>query len=160
MTMIQPQRISDAAFAAYGTVARLPGTAPLAETDQFSFWSDTAAFAVEGEAEIGYCTVRRLPEAEVAWMERHARTPELLVPIDGAFLLPVMAGEKVEVFRVEPGEAVVIGQNVWHSACLPARGDAATYFVIFRRGTPQEDVEKCDIEPVTVDMDQERPEAP
>ena len=87
----------------------------------------------------------------MTWMERHDRTPEFLIPADGPFLLPVMddAGA-VAVFRVEPGEAVVIGQGVWHSACLPVGAEAATYFVVFRRGTPQEDVTKQDIDPVAL----------
>jgi hypothetical protein len=56
----------------------------------------------------------------------------------------------VEIFRVEPGEAVVIGDGVWHSACLPVEGASATYFVVFRRGTPRADVIKRDIDPVAV----------
>lgn len=150
MTTLQPKRLTADAFAPYGAVARRPDTAPLAATEQFSFWSDVAAYAIDGETEIGFCTVYQQPAARVGWMERHARTPELLVPIDGAFLLPVMTDEQVEVFRVEPGEAVVIDPDVWHSACLPAGADETTYFVIFRRGTPHEDVEKRDVAPVAV----------
>lgn len=152
MITIQPQRITQDNFARYGEVARLPAGDPLAATEQFSFWSDVAAFEVEGETEIGFCTVYRRPEEHVDWMERHARTPELLVPIDGPFLLPVMGDGEVDVFRVEPGEAVVIGTGVWHSACIPADAAEATYFVIFRRGTPQEDVTKTDVEAVAVHL--------
>lgn len=151
MTTIQPQYISQSAFARYGEVAQLPGGEPLAATEEFRFWSDVAAFEVEGQTEIGFCTVYRRQEAHVTWMERHARTPEVLVPIDGPFLLPVMAEDRIEVFLVEPGEAVVIGVNVWHSACLPVDAGEATYFVIFRRGTPQEDVTKIDIDPITIE---------
>lgn len=151
MTPIQPQYISPGAFARYGKVAQLPGEEPLAATEQFQFWSDVVAFDVEGPVEIGYCTVFEQAEDQVSWMERHDRTPEVLVPIDGPFLLPVMAEGQVEVFLVEPGEAVVIGANVWHSACLPVDDEETTYFVIFRRGTPQEDVTKIDIDPVSIE---------
>jgi ureidoglycolate lyase len=143
-----PQRITPDNFASYGRVARLPDGQPTAEDATFRYWSDTAHFSIDGETEIGLCTVVRQDESAVTWMERHDRTPELLIPIDGPFLLPVMGADgsaEVEVFEVQPGEAVVIGQGVWHSACHPADGDAATYFVIFRRGTPQEDVVKKDI---------------
>ena len=153
MTTLLPKRLTADAFARYGTVARLPETAPLAATDQFRFWSDVAAFEHEGATEIGFCTVvRRSGEhaERVDWMERHARTPEVLVPIDGPFLLPVMAGEVVEVFRVEPGEAVVLAPDVWHSAGIPVGEAAVTYFVLFRRGTPQEDVVKTAIPPVAI----------
>lgn len=149
MDTIRPARLTPEGFARYGTVARPPGGAPLAATEQFRYWSDAAAFAVDGETEIGYCTVYAA-DAPVDWMERHARTPEVLVPIDGPFLLPVMADGAVEVFRVEPGEAVVIGPGVWHSACRPVDAASTTYFVLFRRGTPHDDVEKTDVAPVAL----------
>lgn len=143
---VTPQRITPDNFARYGRVARLPDGAPTAEDATFRYWSDAAHYEIDGETEIGFCTVYRQDEPAVTWMERHARTPELLIPIDGPFLLPVMGDDaEVEVFEVQPGEAVVIGQGVWHSACHPADGDAATYFVIFRRGTPREDVTKKDL---------------
>ena len=147
---LSPQRATPEAFARYGAVVTAPTAAPTAQDATFRYWSDLAHFGVEGETEIGLCTVYRQDAPRVTWMERHARTPELLIPADAPFLLPVMAeGGPVEVFRVEPGEAVVIGQGVWHSACLPAGADAATYFVVFRRGTPHEDVTKRDL-PATV----------
>lgn len=144
---VTPQRITPENFARYGRVARLPESAPTAEDATFRYWSDAAHYEINGETEIGFCTVYRQDQPAVTWMERHDRTPELLIPIDGPFLLPVMeeSGAGVEVFEVQPGEAVVIGQGVWHSACHPAGGDAVTYFVLFRRGTPQEDVTKKDL---------------
>ncbi|HEX7071734.1 MAG TPA: ureidoglycolate lyase, partial [Rhodothermales bacterium] len=148
-TRIKSQRISCDNFAAYGTVAQLGAEAPLAQTSQFSFWSDHAAYRIEGETEIGFCTVRAPKDDAVDWMERHERTPEVLIPIDWPVVLPVMREDgTVEAFEMHPGEAVVIGQNVWHSACLPLGRREATYFVVFRRGTPHEDVVKQEIETV------------
>ena len=139
-------------FRPFGTVAVLPETQPLAADETFEFWSDVAHYGIEGETEIGFCTVYAR-DGRVDWMERHDRTPELLVPIDGPFILPVMTDDgRVEAFRAEPGTAVVIGQSVWHSACHPVDGNEATYFVIFRRGTPQEDVTKQDLEPMQIDL--------
>ncbi len=150
MESIRPVRITSDNFSRYGRLARLPETDPLAATDQFKFWSDAAFFETSDQTEIGFCTVFARPDETVAWMERHARTPEVLIPIDGPFVLPVFDGDRVEAFRVEPGEAVVIGTNVWHSACIPVGAAKATYFVIFRRGTPHEDVFKTEVEPVRV----------
>jgi ureidoglycolate hydrolase len=148
----QPRRATPDAFARFGAVVPAPTQAPTASDDTFKYWSDLAHYGIEGETEIGLCTVYRQDAPRVTWMERHDRTPEFLVPADGPFLLPVMdAAGAVEVFRVEQGEAVVIGQGVWHSACLPVEGDAATYFVVFRRGTPREDVTKQDITPLSVE---------
>jgi ureidoglycolate hydrolase len=122
---------------------------PTAEDPTFRYWSDLASYHIGGETEVGLCTVYLQDGRPVTWMERHERTPELLIPIDYPFILPVMAGqggsETIEAFQVNVGEAVVIGQNVWHSACQPVDSEAANYFVIFRRGTPSEDVYKTDV---------------
>ena len=145
-----PQRLTADRFRKFGRVALPPRGEALARTEAFAYWSDCARYLVDGETEIGYCTAYA-GDGVVTWMERHARTPELLIPANAPFILPVMDGEeRVEAFRVEPGEAVVIGEGVWHSACLPIEGPEATYFVIFRRGTPHEDVEKVNIPPVEV----------
>lgn len=147
-----PRRATPQSFARFGSVVPIPMTRPTAADASFAYWSDLAHYHIEGETEIGLCTVFRQDAPRVAWMERHARTPEFLIPADGPFLLPVMddAGA-VEIFRVEPGEAVVIGEGVWHSACHPVEAESATYFVVFRRGTPHEDVTKQDVEPVSVE---------
>lgn len=152
MTSIASTAIEMDAFAPFGSVAVLPSSSPLAESDEFRFWSDVTSYRVDGDTEIGFCEVFPHPENRVVWMERHERTPELLVAMDGDLVLPVMTSDEKQVraFRFGPGQAVVIGQNVWHSACLPAGSNPARYFVIFRRGTPAEDVIKTDIAPVTV----------
>lgn len=151
MKHIKSQRIDSEGFRPYGSVATRPAAAPLAEDDTFKYWSDAAHYGIEGETEIGFCTVYRQERDVVDWMERHVRTPEILIAVDRPFVLPVMSDEgNVDAFLVEPGEAAVIGQGIWHSACKPVGGDEATYFVIFRRGTPQEDVAKMDVEPVVI----------
>lgn len=152
MNGISAHRITEANFADFGSVARTPSGAPLAETSQFRYWSDAAHFGIAGETEIGYCTVFQPDDGVVTWMERHERTPEVLIPIDRSVVLPVMKNDEVSAFLFEPGEAIVIGRNVWHSACLPADGQDASYFVVFRRGTPHEDVIKKDLQkPVRIE---------
>ncbi len=148
---MESKRATPESFAAYGSVVASPDREATAADSTFSYWSDRAHYHIQGETEVGLCTVYRQGSPQVTWMERHDRTPEVLIPGSGAFVLPVMdeAGT-VELFRVEPGECVVIGDGVWHSACLPVDAEAATYFVIFRRGTPQEDVTKKDVAPLAI----------
>lgn len=151
MKRIDYHPVSDGRFNDFGAAAAMPNGAPLAADGTFEYWSDVANYRIDGDTEIGYCTVYRQEEDRVDWMEQHVKTPEILIPIDGPFVLPVM-NEKGDVaaFRAEPGQAVVIGQGVWHSACKPVDAEQASYFVVFRRGTPQEDVTKKDIEPVVI----------
>lgn len=149
--IMQAKAITPENFSEFGRVARPPTDDPLAADETFKFWSDVAHFEIPGETEIGFCTVYGR-SGRVDWMERHDRTPELLVPIDGPFVLPVMTDDgRLGAFRADPGTAVVIGQGVWHGACHPVESDETTYFVIFRRGTPQEDVTKQDIEPIHIE---------
>jgi ureidoglycolate hydrolase len=152
---ISPVNATPANFARYGQVVKTPAGAPTSQAADYKLWSDIAHFAIDGETEIGLCRVFRLPVARIRGMERHLRTPEILIPIDAAFLLPLLrdddASAGAAVFRVAPGEAVVVGAGVWHGACLPVGAHAASYFVIFRRGTPHEDVEKKDIAPFDVE---------
>ncbi|CAN5592747.1 hypothetical protein BH23BAC4_BH23BAC4_00810 [soil metagenome] len=151
MLPLSVQPISPDAFASYGRVVALSAVPPTASDDTFAYWSDLASYAIDGDTEIGICTVYRQGEPTISWMERHDKTPEVLIPIDVPFALPVMGdSDKVEIFQVDPGEAVIIDTGVWHSACQPIGASEATYFVVFRRGTPQEDVHKRDLAPLAV----------
>lgn len=152
---LHPVAVSEAAFARFGRVVLSPRGVPTSEAKEYRFWSDIAHYEIQGETEIGLCQVFRQPVNEIAGMERHLGTPEILIPIDAPFVLPLLpdgaSSGDAGVFRVEPGQAVVINPGVWHGACLPVGAPASWYFVIFRRGTPMSDVEKKTIEPFTID---------
>jgi ureidoglycolate hydrolase len=141
-------------MAPFGGVVQSPAGRPTtSEASDYKFWSDIAHFRVDGETEIGICTVYAMPGEPIASMERHLRTPEILIPIDAPFAVPLMLdGESsATVFRVNLGEALMINPAVWHGACLPVGKKESSYFVIFRRGTPHEDVEKKKVTPFEVE---------
>lgn len=151
---IESKKISAENFRKFGSVVKSPTGKPTSEAADYKFWSDIADYKIEGETEIGICTVYRQKENTITGMERHLNTPEILIPIDGAFVLPLLIdGEDIsdsEAFTVNIGEAVKINDGVWHGACLPADRAESSYFVIFRKGTPHTDVEKIDINPVEI----------
>lgn len=152
--LISPKPVTPDSFGPYGEIAERPSGPPTAEGDAFSYWSDVVHYRIDGSTEIGYCSAFPQPDSPVPWVERHARTPELIIPIDGPLALPVMGDEATELkaFYVEPGDAVIIDNNVWHGACHPAVQNDVTYFVIFRRGTPQNDVSKQELQDVSLDI--------
>ena len=147
--VVQAKKVTPGNFALFGAVVTSPVGKPTSEAADYKFWSDIAHYLIDGETEIGMCTVYRQPKAEIGGMERHLRTPEILIPIDGPFVLPLLRDgrpeEEAEAFRVDVGEAVVISKAVWHGACLPADRAQVSYFVIFRRNTPHADVAKKDV---------------
>jgi ureidoglycolate hydrolase len=152
MNMLQPVRITSENFR-FGSVVNAQTGIPTAEGPTFKFWSDIANYRIDGNTEIGLCTVYRDDARPLDMVERHLYTPELLIPIDTPFVLPIADDSNtVHAYTVEIGEAVVIDPGVWHGPCLPVGKDTATYYVIFRKGTPAEDVEKKDIEPVTIKL--------
>lgn len=151
---INVEPINENNFTTYGSVVILPEKEPTSQSNTYKFWSDISDYYIEGDTEIGLCTVYRQDEDSISGMERHLRTPEILIPIDAPFILPLLQEghyvDKMKAYLVKPGEAVVINKGVWHGACLPAGKNEATYFVIFRKNTPSEDVEKKEIEKVSI----------
>ncbi len=154
MSTIKAYHITDANFTPFGKVVTSPKAQPTSQAADYTFWSDIADYYIAGETEIGLCTVYAQPKQEITGVERHLRTPEILIPIDASFVLPLFDDmrRKAEAFSVNIGEAVVINTGVWHGACLPFGKKEATYFVIFRKGTPHEDVMKKSIDPVQIQM--------
>ncbi len=151
---IEARSITPESFAPFGHVVVAPSGAPTSQSPEYRFWSDLAAYDIVGEAEIGICTVYGNPDQRVSSLERHLRTPEILIPIDGPFVLPLLLGESGEgdmkAFHVGIGEAVVIDRGVWHGACLPVGKKESSYFVMFRKNTPHDDVEKRGTKPVSI----------
>ena len=142
-------------FERYGKVFKIPEENPTAQAMGFTFWSDVTNYHIQGETEIGWCTVYKQATTQIAEVERHLRTPEILIPLDAPFILPVLlegdSDDQVQAFKVNVGEAIIIGDGVWHSACVPVGKTTSSYFVIFRRKTSQEDVIKKTIRPVTIE---------
>ena len=152
--IIIPKRAETKNFSRYGDIVKLPAHIPTSQDKTYKFWSDIAHYHIDGETEIGLCTVFTQSKNIIDSMERHLGTPEILIPVDGPFYLPLVkdgeSEENAEAFRVDIGEAVVVDPGVWHGACVPVEMDQCTYFVIFKRGTSVHDVQKKSIKPLEI----------
>lgn len=151
---LRPRHATPKLFAEFGSVVLPPDGKPTSHASDYRFWSDLAHYEIGGETEIGICTVFARKHPRIEGMERHLRTPEILIPIDAPFVVPLLRdglpSARARAFRVNIGEAIVIGEGVWHGACLPVGKKTSSYFVVFRRGTPHEDVEKKPVEPFEI----------
>jgi len=143
-------------FSDWGRFVGTPMYTPTSEDETYKFWSDIAAYHIEGETEIGICQVYQQNQNLVSGFERHLSTPEILIPMDAPFVLPLLKDEKgqaaIEAFYLKVGEAVVINTGIWHGACLPVGTEQSSYFVIFKRGTPENDVQKLSVDAQLVDI--------
>lgn len=156
MHNIQSHRITADNFRRYGQIVTMPAAEPTSQADDYKFWSDIAHYLIEGETEIGICTVYQQSNMAISALERHIHTPEILIPINAPFVLPLLNDgeppDQLKSFRVNVGEAVVVNKEVWHGPCLPVGQKESSYFVIFRRNTPHEDVQKKEIPPLSITL--------
>ncbi len=154
MDSITPKKVSPRSFGRFGRVVSGPANAPTSQGPEYKFWSDIAHYVIDGETEIGLCTVYRQPRTTLGTVERHLRTPEILVPIDGPFVLPLVREEREGRGGSFPGGSGRGRGDRYRRLARPLppgrAGTEESYFVIFRRRTPQEDVEKKQIAPVHI----------
>ncbi len=152
---IKAEHISPENFKRFGRIVTTPKANPTSQAVDYKFWSDITSYLIEGETEIGICTVYKQPKNEIKGMERHLNTPEILIPINSPFTLPLLidgeSEDQAKAFQCNLGEAVVINRTVWHGACFPVGKNESSYFVIFRKGTPHEDVEKKNIKTIEIE---------
>jgi ureidoglycolate hydrolase len=151
---IKAKKITAENFASFGKVVVGASGKPTSQAADYKFWSDIMNYKIDDETEVGICTVYKQPSNSINGMERHLHTPEILIPIDAPFILPLLNDknnpDEADAFIVDIGQAIAINEKVWHGACIPFGKDECSYFVIFKRGTPNKDVEKTDLPEITI----------
>ena len=158
MTATEP--LTADAFAPFGRVVDSPEREPDSKGDPWRWWAETALLDTgDRRYAVGYLEVEP-GRLAFDWAERHMRSEELVIPVRGELLLyagpPEQGSEpardRFRVFRVRPGQAVVLGRGVWHGAPLAADGPASA-LVLLQERTGQEDTELVRFEEVPVEAD-------
>lgn len=150
------------AFSRYGSVVERPDRAHDAEGPGWRWWAETASLAATGGAYgVGFLDLARAP-LRFDWAERHARSPEMIVALAGDCLVYVAPADPerdgpgpFEVFRLRPGQGVILAPGVWHGAPLAAESPAAA-MVLLREGSGVEDTAMVRFGAVPVRMSAER----
>jgi len=129
--------------------------APDAETSYFDTVED---LGLEAPCSSGVVQGRKRPRV-LHRMERHLRTREALVALEGEAIAclappqePGPAGlEGLVAVRVKTGQAFVLEKGAWHGSPFPVGRKPARLLVIFRSGTGRSDLEFRDLpQPVAV----------
>lgn len=127
----------------FGTVTRLTDT-DCFQGDGWKCWISEDPL-MDQPAHFGITYVKTFPPYEVASMERHTKTKELMVcgenrPIVVALADSDPAGraraEDVQAFILEPGEVLVINPGIWHDACRAVNGTTHYYFLSLETDEP------------------------
>ena len=154
--------LTGGAFKPYGRVIEEPNGPPEATGPGWRWWGETQLLGGDGRSfGIGYLDLAPA-DMQFDWAERHMRSPETILPLDGdcavyvgppdhlddAERLPAL--DSFKVFLVRAGQGVILNPGVWHGAPLtlggPARvavllleGTGATDTTVVRfAGTPVE----------------------
>ena len=143
-------------FKKFGVITRLTDT-DCFQGDGWKCWL-TEEPCMDQPAHFGMTCVKTYPPYEVASMERHTKTKELMVcgndrPIVVALADSDPAGhakaEDVQAFILEPGEILVINKGIWHDACRAL--DSATHYYFLSLETDEPAVfQPLDNGPVTI----------
>ncbi len=148
---VLPEPLTTKAFGPFGQIVAVPEKSPpTVENAIWKYWGGLAKTRIHKGIEFGMFKAKaRLHE--IAEMERHRWSPELLVSIDSDFYLAVApyvrpkAGRarpdaaKVKVFIVKRGQAVLLHKGAWHTLPFPIAGEGL-FLVAFRDGTRKKDL--------------------
>lgn len=129
-----------------------PAGEPTFHTETLSYWDAIASWKISAKTGFGWFELTRRPfTGEEA--ERHRLTPEALLCFGGAAVCLVGKPKKpqalipadFQAFSLEAGQGIIFSPGVWHALPFPLTEKAA-FWVVFRRGTAQADLEVLNLE--------------
>ncbi len=147
------QDASTDALRPYADLADGTGKTPAADSAMFSFWNDLSVGDVSG-APVSFGMVKTKPgELTAPMVERHLKTTETLVPLDEDIILVLAkpsSGDSPDLdtlaaFRVQQGTAITLKKGTWHYIPLIAGKKQGRTLVVFRQGTPDDDLQVYDV---------------
>ena len=144
-------------FKDYGQVLSISKGEPMADNVEFMYWGKVTELAMTEMVSTGILVCRKR-EGLIKSLERHTRTPEVLVALEGDSLIcmakpeSVVGADRIEgiqAFYVRQGEALVMHAGTWHWVPIPVDREESKLLVVFASGTEAEDLEIRDL-PATI----------
>ncbi|HYB21964.1 MAG TPA: ureidoglycolate lyase [Thermodesulfobacteriota bacterium] len=135
-----------------GQIIRRPAGKATFNTEILSYWDGIASWEIAGKTGIGWFELKRRPYTGNE-VERHLLTPEALLCHQGGAACLVgkpkdpgtLTRADFQAFFLESGQGIVFSPGVWHALPFPVTAKAV-FWVIFRQGTAQNDLEVLNLE--------------
>jgi ureidoglycolate hydrolase len=143
--------LSKEAYEQIGDFITYPNHTPTIQDDIVKYWANLSNFSITGNIDVGWVTMRRRPLV-ITQMERHFKTVEVVIPLDDVMVLPVAIGrnfgdeiiipkpEDVKGFYLRPGQMFTYNPGSWHFGGFPLNKEEASFIVLCRKGTADDDV--------------------
>ena len=142
--IVKPKSLSQEAFNEYGDVLSISTDQPMADDSVITYWGKIAQFKFVENASAGILHGHRR-EMHTHQMERHINTPEMLVSLKNDAIIcvakPLDSIQNANAFYIKQGDAVVLNSGTWHWTPFPADADKCEFFIVFKAGTEEMDLE-------------------
>lgn len=146
--LLKVNELTRESFTPYGTVIEQPSGEPDGAGDGWSWWGETLEIPqTDRPYSVGYLALSPA-SLRFDWAEYHRESKEIIIPMGQDCLVYVgrpgaePEWDRFEVYRVRPGQGVMLDEGVWHGAPL-AMDRALTALVLLRQGAGSEDVYKA-----------------
>ena len=125
----------------------------MADTEEFAYWGKITELEMTEKVSTGFLVCRKR-EGVIKSLERHTRTPEILVALEGDSLICMARPESlsgadqiegIQAFHVRQGEAFVMHVGTWHWVPFPISQEESKFLVVFASGTEADDLEVRDL---------------
>lgn len=150
---VKIEKATNENLAPYGDLVVTEGREKTFDSDVFSFWNDVSVGHFDGAASFGM-VLTKPGEMVAPMLERHLKTTETLIALDAEIVLVLAEPSRgdapnldtAKAFSVPRGAGVTLKAGTWHYVPLvPSKVEART-LVVFRQGTPGEDLQVYQLE--------------
>lgn len=151
MRTVKASKLTPAGFRPYGYVISTAKGKPFLDDNEVTCWSKVSLLEVGKTASttVLFCH-RRQPV--VKKLERHVRTPEVLVSLEGDSAICVGkrssgrgAIRGIRAFYLRQGDAIAMHAGTWHYPPFPVKAKQCKLLVLFASGTEATDLKYGDL---------------
>ena len=134
-------------FKDYGYVLDSTQEPPMADNAEFRYWGKVTKLKM-GEVVSTGVLFGHMREPVVKSLERHLKTPEVMVAYEGDSLIcvakPMANSDKIEdvrVFVIKQGQAFAMHAGTWHWVPFPTNDKMCKFLVMFASETEANDMD-------------------